>query len=108
MLTSFSEAQGVSVRNLQVFGCTQRENTVSVGQRIFQRPKHERQRCAKLVADIGEELGLESVQFLQPLVEDAQLLGLTDYLFFGALALGDVPAFRKEIFDLSRFTPDRL
>ena len=56
-----------------------------MGERIFQRPEHQRQRRAELVADVGEELGLEPVQLLEPLVEDPQLLGLAGHLLFGRL-----------------------
>ena len=54
-----------------------------LGQRIFQRPHHQGQRRAKLVADVGEELRLE-------LIELRQFLALARNLALMRLLFGDV------------------
>ena len=65
-----------------------------IGERILDRPQHERQRRAELVADVGEELRLQ-------LVELGQFLALARNLALVGLLLGDVASFGGDEHDVA-------
>ena len=71
-----------------------------VRERVLERPHHERQRRAELVADVGEELRLQ-------LVELGELLALAGDLALVGLLLGDVASLGRDEHDLAALVLDR-
>src|SRR5690349_19094036 len=70
-------------------------------QRVLERPHHQGERRAELVADVGEELRLE-------LVELRELLALAGDLALVRLLLGDVAPLCRDEHDLGLLVRDGL
>ncbi len=73
----FQEPQAVAVRCLQPLMTGRRQRVGALGQFVLQRPQHQSERSAKLVADVGEERRLRPIDFSQSLGPPALFLAGT-------------------------------
>ena len=99
-IDQLEQPQGVAVLSGMTRRGVQRENTVGIGQRIFQAPEHQRHRNAGFVVDIGEKLRLQ-------LIELRQFLALARNLALTRLHLGDVVSLGCDEHDVALLILDR-
>ena len=96
VFTSFSSRSALRCEVDKIRRRAHGKNAMRIRQRVFERPQHQRQRRAKLVADIGEELRLQHIEL-------CQFLALPRNLALLRLFLGDVATLGRDEHDIALF-----